>query len=299
MTAKATEKRHERAVGLDTLAAGEAASILFETQLEASNAVRGALDGIVRASQLAAHTLREGGRLFYAGAGSSGLMAMADALELPGTYGIEPDRIVILLAGGPASLATLSGGVEDDEAAARADLVRNAIRANDCVIAVSASGSTPYTQTIVEAAASAGAPVVAVANNAGAVIFDGASVSILLATPPEPVAGSTRMGAGTAQKIALNMLSTLTGIRLGHVHDGYMVNVHADNAKLRARAGAIVSAIAGVGADEGAGWLDKAEGSVKHAVLMASGAGDRSQADGWLRQSDYNLRRALAAVSQL
>ncbi|WP_234894884.1 N-acetylmuramic acid 6-phosphate etherase, partial [Sinorhizobium meliloti] len=237
-----------------------------------------------------------GGRLAYAGAGSSGLMAMADALELPGTYGIAREQVVILIAGGAASLTDLAGGYEDDMELARADVRSAGIGAGDCLISVSASGSTPYAIAAADEAGKRGARVIGMANNAGAPLLLNADVSILLETPPEVVSGSTRMGAGTAQKIAFNMFSTMVGIHLGHVLDGHMVNLRADNIKLRGRAIRIVSDIAGIGAADADRLLGLAGGSVKLAILLASGARDIAHAEDALERADQNLRRAIAIV---
>ena len=288
-----TEIRHHGAEGLDMRDPAEAAALLAKVQCDAAQAVTKAADALSRASELMAAALSTGGRLIYAGAGSSGLMAMADALELPGTYGIAEDRVLFLLAGGADSLFGLPGHFEDDRDAARADLARVHPTPADCVLVASASGATPYALQIAEDAARGGATVIAMANNADAPLFAPATLSILLETPPEPIAGSTRMGAGTAQKIAFNILSTLMAIRLGHVHDGYMVNLRADNAKLAGRAARIVAAIAGTDAADAGKWLDKAGGSVKPAVLMAKGAASRDEAERLLAIHGENLRGAL------
>ncbi|WP_242223912.1 N-acetylmuramic acid 6-phosphate etherase [Shinella zoogloeoides] len=293
MAAGRTEGRHDQARGLDERQPVDALKVLADGQKAAAAVVDAALADIAAASRLAADALLSGGRLIYAGAGSSGLMAMADALELPGTYGIPHDRIVILLAGGAASLVDLAGGYEDDCDLAVGDAVAAGIGPKDCVISVSASGSTPYALAIAAYAKEKGARVVAMANNPGAALFEGADVSILLQTPPEVISGSTRMGAGTAQKIAFNMFSTLTGIHLGHVHDGHMVNLKADNIKLKARACRIVSDISGVGIDEAERLLSRSEGSVKTAVLLAAGAEDAGAAKAALDRSGQSLRRAL------
>jgi len=293
MAAGRTEGRHDQARGLDERQPVDALKVLADGQKAAAAVVDAALVDIASASRLAADALLSGGRLVYAGAGSSGLMAMADALELPGTYGIPHDRIVILLAGGAASLVDLAGGYEDDRDLAVGDAVAAGIGPKDCVISVSASGSTPYALAIAAYAKEKGARVVAMANNPGAALFEGADVSILLQTPPEVISGSTRMGAGTAQKIAFNMFSTLTGIHLGHVHDGHMVNLKADNIKLKARACRIVSDISGVGIDEAERLLSRSEGSVKTAVLLAAGAEDAGAAKAALDRSGQSLRRAL------
>ena len=296
MAAGRTEGRHDQARGLDECQPVDALKVLADGQKAAAAVVDGALADIAAAARLAADALLSGGRLIYVGAGSSGLMAMADALELPGTYGIAHDRIVILLAGGAASLVDLAGGYEDDRTLALGDAETAKIQSVDCVIAVSASGSTPYALAIAAYAKENGARVVAIANNPGAALFDGADVSILLETPPEVISGSTRMGAGTAQKIAFNMFSTLVGIHLGHVHDGHMVNLKADNIKLKGRACRIVSDISGVGIDEAERLLTRSEGSVKEAVLLAAGVQDTSAAKAVLDRSGQSLRRALKVL---
>lgn len=298
MAERRTEGRHEHAKGLDARQPLDVLGVLADAQKAAVAAVDPALADIAAASRLAAHALLAGGRLVYAGAGSSGLMAMADALELPGTYGISREHIVILLAGGAASLVDLAGGFEDDRALAVSDAKEAGLRAADCVIAVSASGSTPYALSLITYAKEKGAKVIAMANNPGAALFGEADVSILLPTPPEVISGSTRMGAGTAQKIAFNLFSTLLGIHLGHVHDGHMVNLKADNIKLRGRACRIVSDISGVGLDEAERLLTLSDGSVKAAVLLARGVEDNAAAQVALDRSGQSLRRALEALEQ-
>lgn len=296
MASARTEARHEQAEGLDERSPADVLKVLSQAQQQAAAAVDAAIEDIAEAAKLAADALRSGGRLVYAGAGSSGLMAMADALELPGTYGIARERIVILLAGGSASLEDLAGGYEDDEALAVSDAEQAGIGKGDCVICVTASGSTPYAIALADYAREHDATVIALANNPGAPLFAYADISILLQTPPEVVSGSTRMGAGTAQKIAFNMLSTLVGVHLGHVHDGYMVNLKADNIKLRDRAARIVAGIAGVDLDMAGRLLEQSEGSVKAAVLIAAGAKDKAAADAALENSGQSLRRALKTV---
>lgn len=295
MSGKATEAIHEKAEGLDLLASAEALALLARGQQNAASTVSGAIPAIAEGAELVAAALRAGRKLVYAGAGSSGLMALADALELPGTYGIAREQILLLLAGGISSLGDLPGGPEDDVALAASDAAP--IGAGDCVLCVTASGSTPYVLAIASIARERGARVVAIANNSDARIFGLADVSVLLATPPEVIGGSTRMGAGTAQKIAFNMMSTLAAIRLGHVHDGHMVNLRADNDKLRARAAGMVARIAGTGEAEAAAYLVQAGGSVKIAVLLASGAEDAEAAGHLLDRSGQSLRGALSALA--
>ncbi|CDN50377.1 N-acetylmuramic acid 6-phosphate etherase [Neorhizobium galegae] len=294
MSRTATEARHGKAEGLDTLSSAEILVLLASGQQAAAKAVDHANPAIAKAADLVAAALKSGGKMVYAGAGSAGLVAMADAMELPGTYGIPPERIAILFAGGVPNIADLPGGPEDDASLGERDA--DIIEAADCVICVSASGSTPYTVAVAETAKRRGAKLVAIANNAGAKLFEGADAAILLETPPEVVAGSTRMGAATAQKIAFNMLSTLAAVKLGHVHDGHMVNLRADNGKLRIRAARMVADIAGIGFDEARAWVEVAEGSVKVAVLLAAGAADVEAAKTLLARSGDVLRVALAEL---
>ncbi len=291
-----TEALHRNAPGLDTQTPDAILRLLADAQIEAAAAVRDAIPAIAKAAALVAKCLGERGRLAYAAAGSSGLMALADALELPGTFGIERERIAILLAGGDEALRTLAGAAEDDKDEATQAVAAAKIAAGDCLIAISASGSTPYALRALEEARRRGAATIAIANNGDAALFEQADVAILLKTPPEVIAGSTRMGAGTAQKIALNMLSTLAAIHLGHVHDGYMVNLSADNIKLRDRAARIVAAVSGRSHEDASRLLETSGGSVKTAILLAAGAADAEAARKILDRSGQKLRPALSAI---
>ncbi|KRA51459.1 N-acetylmuramic acid 6-phosphate etherase [Devosia sp. Root635] len=298
MTTAQTEMSHASARGFDTKPPREALAILAEAQAEAARAVQDAVPAIAKAARLAADSLTGGGRLIYAAAGSSGLMALADALELPGTYGIGRDRIKVLLAGGIAALTDMEGAPEDDAEAARADIAAAKVGPSDCVIALTASGYTPYPMAIIEAARAAGAGTIGISNNSGAPLFDRVDVAVCLPTPPEVIAGSTRMGAGTAQKIALNMLSTMMAVHLGHVHDGFMVNLIADNMKLRGRARRIVMAVSQVSEDEAAAALEQADGAVKTAILLAAGADGVAGAERLLAANGNRLRPALKALGR-
>ena len=291
-----TEALHRSAEGLDIQPPHVVLSALADAQIEAAAAVKNSVPEIAAAARLIADKLGGGGRLVYAAAGSSGLMALADALELPGTYGIARDRIVILIAGGDEALHNLPGGPEDDTTEAEKAVVDAGVGPADCLIAISASGSTPYAVRALEVAKVRGAATVAIANNGNAPLFDKADVAVLIETPPEVIAGSTRMGAGTAQKIALNMMSTLADVHLGHVHDGYMINLTADNKKLRDRASRIVSAITGRGKDEAERLLERGGGQVKTAILLAAGAASADAARKLLDGTGQKLRPALSAI---
>lgn len=293
-----TESRNPNAVGIDSLAPADALGLLLSGQVAAAKSVAEALPSIAALAEAGAQTIRSGGRLFYAAAGSSGLMALADALEIPGTFGIPQSRVVVLFAGGVAALEDMVGGVEDDRDQAQADVLAKSITGKDLLIAVSASGTTPYALTTLETAKAHGAKTAGIANNAGSPLLAMADFPVLLPTPPEVLAGSTRMGAGTAQKIALNMMSTLMAMQLGHVHDGLMVNLRADNAKLKRRSQAIVAAVSGCSEAQAAIHLDLARGAVKSAILLACGARDRLQAESLLERSGHMLRPALSEIDR-
>jgi N-acetylmuramic acid 6-phosphate etherase len=288
MLLPATEQRHPAAMGLDALPPDRILHHILAQAQASLASIEGALPQIDAAATLVAGALRMGNKLIYAGAGSSALMACADGLELPGTYGVNPDQIVLLMAGGLPTDARMPGDTEDD--VAQAMVAAKVISAGDVVIAVTASGSTPFAMAIAQAAQTKIAKVIAIANTDTATIFAHSDVEIALPTPPEVIAGSTRMGAGTAQKVALNMISTLAGIKLGQVHDGLMVGVVADNAKLRNRAAGIVAQIAGVSDAQAQAALHAAHGHVKPAILMARGI-DLSTARALL--STQTLRQAL------
>jgi N-acetylmuramic acid 6-phosphate etherase len=295
MTHTSTEHLHPSAKGLDALPGSQILQVLLSAQADAVAAVKDALVEIEAGAALMAEALRASGRLIYAGAGSSALMANADGMELHGTYGVDPSRIVLLMAGGLPQDARMPGDVEDDIAAAEMDSAQ--MRAGDVVIAVTASGNTPYPVEIARRARTVGARVIAVANNRNSPISRHADVAICLETPPEVIAGSTRMGAGTAQKVALNLMSTRMGIMLGQVHDGMMVGLIADNDKLRARAEGMVMTIADIGRTAAKAALKSANGAVKPAVLIARGASS-GQAASLLADSQGNLRAALARMQE-
>ena len=293
-----TETSHEHAIGLDLEQPDAILAHLAAGQADAAASVRSALDAIAAASRATARTIRDGGTLAYAAAGSSGLMAMSDALELPGTFGIDRNQIGILFAGGPPWLDTFRGGPEDD-----ADLGAKAVSDiglgdGDSLITVSASGSTPFALGALRCAAERNVTTIGIANNAGAPLLEDADIAILLPTPPELIAGSTRMGAGTAQKIALNLISTLMAIELGHVVDGHMVNLSIENTKLRQRALGMISDISGCSEEAAVHCLDRSDGSVKTAILLAVGIDDPASARQLLETHNGNVRSAMAALDQ-
>lgn len=266
-----TECQHEGGPGLHRKDGAEVMAVLVGAQISSSFSLHTALAQLTMAAEASAASLIAGGKLGFAGAGSSGLMALAEQLELAGTFGISPATTPICFAGGADALLRMHGQSEDEVDLAAADLDASGLTRGDALIAVSASGTTPYTLTIARLAQERGILVTGIANVRGAALLQDCDRPVLLDTGAEVLAGSTRMAAATAQKIALNAISVLIGIRLGHVHDGYMVNLRAENAKLRLRAGEIVRQVAGVTTEQAAAALDLADGEVKTAILVARG----------------------------
>lgn len=288
MTDRSTEARHPASQGLHAKPAGEVFALLLEAQIAALAALRPALPALERVAEAASGALRAGGRLGYAGAGSSGLMALADCLELAGTFGLPPDRTPMLFAGGAAALLHMVGSVEDDAERALADLDRAGLGRGDVLLVLSASGTTPYALAVAGAAQARGVTVAGFANVADTPLLALADLPVLLETGAEVVSGSTRLGAATAQKVALNLLSVRVGLALGHVHDGYMVNVVADNAKLIDRAARIVAAVAGVSREAAETALGRTAGAVKPAILVARGM-DPKAAETALKETGGHL----------
>lgn len=290
MTLPTTEDRDPQSIGLSTRPDEDVLAVILQRQVDALEATRDALPQISAAAASLHMAADTGGKIGYAGAGSAGLMALTDCLELPGTFGFPADRMRMLYAGGAENLLNLAGVHEDDMEAGRKDFEGSGLGAEDVLIAVSASGKTPYTLAAVQAANSAGTVTIGIANNANTPLLHDVTHAILLETPPEIIAGSTRLGAASAQKAALNMMSTLVALRLGHAVRGHMVNLVADNDKLRQRAQRILMDLTDCTPDAAADALHKADGRVKTAILMVLKGLDVDAADAALARSDGNLR---------
>lgn len=299
MQGRQTEQMSAEYQGLDTWPDERALAAMLEAQSRGVAAVRSAFPEIAKAATLVADRIRRGGRLIYAGAGSSGLIAKLDAHELPATFGIPHHQALALIAGGSGSFDRIDNKMEDSAPQAVTDLATIKVGAGDAVIGVAASGSTVYTCAALAEARRLGAATVAIACNDNAPLFEGADVAIRLLSGPEVLAGSTRMAAGTAQKAALNLLSTLAAIKLGHVYDGMMVNMRAENEKLRERAAHIVARAAKVDLETARTRLVEARFEPKIAILLAAGASDSAHAAGLLQQEEGNVRRALACLGAL
>jgi N-acetylmuramic acid 6-phosphate etherase len=292
-TSRNTERVSARYRDLDLWSTEEAVAAMLEAQLAAAAAVRPAVADIAAAAEDAAVRLHgDEGRLAYAGAGTSGRIAVQDGVELGPTFDWPESRLVYLLAGGEQAI-TESVEFAEDDAGAAADLIaQHKIGGQDVVIGVAASGATAFTVRAIERARAAGALTIGVAGNEGTPLLKAANHSILLPTGEEVLAGSTRMKAGTAQKIALNLLSTAIMLRLGRIHANLMVAMRSTNRKLQARAIEIVQSIAGGSEAQAREALMRADGDIRTAVLVARGA---SVEDARMRlaQAGGVLRRAL------
>ncbi len=293
----ATEQTDPRYEDLDSWTAHEMIAAMFDGQKAAVEAVGGALGAIAAAVDAAVPGLLEGGRLFYVGAGTSGRIAVQDGAELTPTFDWPPERVVFFLAGGLTSLTQSVEGAEDKESEGARAIEEARLTSSDVVIGVAASGTTPYTVGAMRAAKTAGALTVAIANNAHAPLLENARYPILVETGAEVVAGSTRMKAGTAQKVVLNLLSTALMIRMGRVYRGLMVHLRVRNKKLERRGRAIVALIVGCSEEEATRHLREAGGDVKNAILLGLGL-SLDEAAERLERHRGNLRAVLEEIGR-
>lgn len=278
---------------LDAWPLGRIVDAVIESNRRAADAVGRARDALERAAEGIADRLGRGGRLVYAGAGTSGRIAVQDAAELPPTFGFE--RTVVLMAGGGAAGAVARENAEDDTAAALRDVERSGIGPDDAVVGIAASGRTPYTLVVVSRSRALGAFTVGLANNAGAPLLDAAEVGVLLDSGPEVLAGSTRLAAGTAQKIALNALSTAVLVRAGGAYRNLMVGMRPINEKLRQRAADIVQRATGSTGDEAEHALQLSAGAIREAIVILETGASPEEARTLLVRHGNRVRDALQA----
>ncbi len=288
----ATESANEATRGLDTLETQRLVAAIVGDNAGALAAVQRANDAIARAVEAIVARLSAGGRLHYVGAGTSGRLGVLDASECPPTFGTPPELLQGHIAGGAPALVRAVEGAEDD-AEAGASEMRAAVLATDVVVGISASGGAPYVVAALAAARALGAVTVGIANDPQALILREADYAIVLETGPEVLAGSTRLKAGTAQKIALNALSTAAMVRLGKTYDNLMVDVVASNEKLRRRALRLVKTLVGCDDAAAAELLRRADGSVKAAVVAGRCRLDIESARRRLANAGGSLRAAL------
>jgi N-acetylmuramic acid 6-phosphate etherase len=289
----ATEARDPSAADLDLQSTVELVALMSEADAAVPAAVARARDAIASAIDAVAERLAAGGRLVYVGAGTSGRLAVVDAAECESTFAVPPGRVVALIAGGPAATATAQEEAEDDRDAGAAAVRELNVNGADAVVGLSASGRTPYVVAALEAARDAGATTVAIVSVEESELGAAAAHEIVVLVGPEVIAGSTRMKAGTAQKLVLNTLSTGAMVRLGRTYGNLMVDVVATNEKLRLRARRAVALAAGVDDADAGAALRAADGEPKTAIVALRLGLDPTEARARLAAADGIVRKAL------
>jgi N-acetylmuramic acid 6-phosphate etherase len=291
--ARGTELRNPRTRNLDLRSTRGIVDAIHREDARVAGAVGHELAAITRAVDCLVRALAAGGRLIYVGAGTSGRLAMLDAAECPPTFGVPAGLVSTVIAGGRRALTTSVEGAEDSAAQGRRDLARRRLQRRDIVVGLSASGDTPYVLGALRFARRMGATTIAVTANRRSPISRAAQIPIAAETGAEAIAGSTRMKAGTAQKMILNLLSTAAMVRLGHVYDNWMVDVTPSNKKLRQRALGILRDATGASPARAARALQAARENLRVALIMLKTKSTAAQARQRLRQAQGNLRRAL------
>ena len=288
-----TERPNEASEGLDTKSAIEIARIINHEDAKVAAAVKKALPEIAIVIDTVARSLRDGGRLIYVGAGSSGRIASLDASECPPAYSTSPSQVQYIMAGGPKALASASDVNEDSPELGQRDIARRRPTRKDIVIGVSASGSTPYVVGAVEYGRARGAMTAAITCNQNTPLAEVSDTTIVVEVGPEVISGSTRMKAGTAQKMICNMITTGAMTRLGYVYDNQMVNVHMKNAKLVERGIRVLMRVCNIDRDSAIRTIKSAGKSIPIAVVMLKANVDKMEAVRRLAKSDNNVRLAI------
>ncbi len=289
-----TESPNERDAELDLYDSARLLQTLVDDHLGAVQAVQRALPALTQAVDAALPRIRVGGRLLYAGAGTSGRLGVLDSVELPPTFSWPRERAVAVLAGGESAMFAAVEGAEDDEAQGAADIAALQPGANDVLLALAASGGTPYVLGALRAARAAGALAVGFANNPGAPVLAAAEIGVLLDTGPEVISGSTRLKAGSSQKIALNSFSSALMVKLNKVYGNLMVDLKATNAKLVRRAVALTMRASGVDEAAARAALEPCGFHVKTAVVALKRGVAVDEARRLLDAAEGSVRRALA-----
>ncbi len=289
-----TEQPHPAHAGLDRYGTAELVDALAADQAGAAAAVRAAGAALVQAVDAAAPRLAAGGRLVYVGAGTSGRLGLLDSVELHPTFSWPHERAVALLAGGETALYRAVEGAEDSRERGAADIAAAGVGAQEVVLVLAASGGTPYAVAAAEAARAAGALTVGFANNPGAPLLAACEVGVLLDTGPEVIGGSTRLKAGTAQKIALNTFSSAVMVKLHKVYGNLMVDVRASNAKLQQRALRLTMQASGATEPEARAALAACGSSVKTAIVMLKAGVGAAEAQARLDAAAGSVHGALA-----
>jgi N-acetylmuramic acid 6-phosphate etherase len=296
LAALTTEAFRPELADIDRLPTLEIARTMNGEDASVPAAVAAQLPVIAAAIDATAERMARGGRLVYAGAGTAGRLGVLDASECPPTFNTDPSKVLGLIAGGPTAMVRAVEGAEDSKELAAADLDGLKLTADDTVVGISASGRTPYAVGAVEHARGLGALTIGLSCNADSALAAAADHGIEVVTGPELLTGSTRLKAGTAQKLVLNMISTITMIRLGKTYGNLMVDVRASNDKLHARSRRIVALATGASDEEIESALDATDGEVKNAILVILGTVDAPTAAALLSRTNGNLRAALEHV---
>ncbi|MBB6669080.1 N-acetylmuramic acid 6-phosphate etherase [Cohnella nanjingensis] len=294
-----TERINEETLAIDECTTEQMLQLLHREDAKVPAAVAAEIPQIGKAVDVLHRVLRQGGRMFYIGAGTSGRIGVLDASECPPTFGTEPWQVQGHIAGGDAALRLAVEGAEDDAEAGAALIDRCGVTERDAVIGISASGCAAFVVAGVRRAAEIGAATVGVVNNKRSKLEEVCDICIAPIVGPEVIMGSTRLKAGTAQKLVLNMLTTCTMVKLGKTYDNLMVDLHASNRKLRDRALRILTAATGVDADTAAEALERASMNSKMAIMMLKTGLDAEEAERTLAGADGNLKAAIRAGSRV
>jgi N-acetylmuramic acid 6-phosphate etherase len=298
-TLKATEQRNPRTRGIDAKSTIEILRAIHREDASVAKAVASALPAIARAVDAIASALHQGGRLFYVGAGTSGRLAALDAAEIPPTFGTPPRMVQAVIAGGRRALTHAVEGAEDDRAKGARDLAARGLQANDAVVGIAASGGTPYVLGALDFAKKVAATTIGLTSNPRTPITQVAQISIVTPTGPEVITGSTRLKAGTAQKLVLNMLSTAAMIRLGRVYDNWMIGVALTNRKLQARGLRILAEASGASVAESTRALRQSGHNLAAALIMLKTGASAGQAKRLLRATHEHVHNALNNANRI
>ncbi|MED2974134.1 N-acetylmuramic acid 6-phosphate etherase [Fictibacillus sp. B-59209] len=293
----ATEQRNRKSMEIDRKETSEILQIINEEDALVAQAVKEQLSDIEEAVEAAYQAIKGGGRIFYAGAGTSGRIGIMDAVECPPTFSITPERVQAVMAGGGNAFLKAVEGAEDDETQGMDDLKRCGLTSKDMVIGIAASGRTPYVKGALKYARNIGAATSSLTNNKNSILSDYAEINIEVLTGPEVLTGSTRMKAATAQKMVLNMISSAVMIKSGKVYENLMVDLHVSNEKLKERAVSIVQTVTDASYDTSLRVLEESRYQVKNAIVRIKTNASYDEAERMLTQAGGFVRKALESHS--
>nr|WP_029190994.1 N-acetylmuramic acid 6-phosphate etherase [Ornithinibacillus scapharcae] len=293
LSALITEMRNEHSTNIDMMTTSEILNVIHEEDRKVANKIQAVLPQVEMAVDSIYHALKNGGRLFYVGAGTSGRLGILDAVECPPTFSTPPELVQAVIAGGTGAIEKAVEGAEDSEYLGEQDLKKRGLIEIDVVVGIAASGRTPYVVGALRYAKSIGASTISLSSNKNAVISKIADVPIEVITGPEVITGSTRMKAATAHKLILNMLTTTTMIKLGKVYENLMVDVKVSNEKLKERAITIVSFITGVSHEKASDILKITDNEVKPAIVMIKAGVSLDEAKDAIQSANGFVRKAV------